>query len=421
MTAVSPTTQLGTAQLTSPALPLATRTSGLVGSIIDSSTSLLESLGHPVINFAMGSPAPEAIDSADLADVASGLFTRGRTDLYGYAASEGDFALRTLLMDMLHQTDPDDSPDPAGIVITAGGMQGLDIAGKLFIEPDSLVVVESPTYTNGSAVALSYQARLLEIGMDDDGMDVDALEREIDRIGETPRMIYTVPTFQNPSGTTLSVERRRRLIELARRWGSVIVEDDPYGLLGFAGQRVPSIRSLSGRDPLVFTVRTFSKIMAPGLRVGWVDCDPSLRDLIIAAKQALDTCTNFPMQKLVAGYLSEGFMPGHLESLRSQYRSRKEAMCAALSHHLGDVAHWTDPEGGFFIWVTFDDPRVDAEELFRAGLDAGVAFIPGSAFSPTGRFGNSMRLCFASQSLADIEEGVARLGAAYRNLCAEES
>lgn len=399
------------ADVASPALPLAGRASGLVGSIIDSSTSLLDSLDHPVINFAMGSPAASAIPTAELARISAELFTQGRVDLYGYAASEGDPGLLDAIMALMAECDPEDRPDPEGIVVTAGGMQGLDIAAKLFIDPGSLVVVESPTYTNGSAVALSYQARLLEIGTDAEGMDIDALEREVDRLGATPRVIYTVPTFQNPSGTTMSVPRRLRLIELARRWGSVIIEDDPYGLLAFDGSGVPSLRRLSGRDPLVFTVRTFSKILAPGLRVGWVDCDPSLKQLIISAKQAMDTCTNYPMQKLVQGYLEAGLMADHLADLREQYRVRKEAMQQGLSRYFGGQASWTDPAGGFFEWVTFDDPTVDCSEMFRTGLDAGVAFIPGAAFSPSGRFTNSMRLCFASQTVENIDLGLSRLAA----------
>ena len=180
-------------------------------------------------------------------------------------------------------------------------MQGLDLFCKIFVDPGDLVTVESPTYTNGSATALSYGATLLEIPVDDDGMDIDELERLVDEAGRTPKAIYTIPTFQNPSGVTLSLERRLRLLELARRWGSMVIDDDPYGLLRFEGEPLPTLRELGGGDPLVFSVRTFSKIVAPGLRVGWVDTAPELQPLLINAKQAMDTCTNLPAQRLLDG------------------------------------------------------------------------------------------------------------------------
>src|SRR5579875_216746 len=248
-------------------LPLATRAADLVGSVIDSSTSLLASQQHDIVRFAMGSPAADAVPAATLHDIAAREL--GRPDCYDYAATEGDPRLRDALLAVL--ADTPDRTSPERLLITAGGMQGLDLAFKLFVDPGDLVVVESPTYTNGSATALSYQAELLEVAVDDDGMQVDRLEELVERAGRTPKAIYAIPTFQNPSGASMSVERRRRLLSLARRWGSVIIDDDPYGMLRFEGDDVPSLHALADGDPLVFSVRTFSKIIGPGLRVGWVD------------------------------------------------------------------------------------------------------------------------------------------------------
>ncbi|MFC6707250.1 PLP-dependent aminotransferase family protein [Flexivirga alba] len=290
-------------------------------------------------------------------------------------------------------------------------MQGLDLAFKLFVDPGDLVVVESPTYTNGSATALSYQAQLLEVPVDDEGMQVDRLEELVQQAGRTPKAIYAIPTFQNPSGASLSVERRRRLIELTRRWGSLLIDDDPYGRLRFAGDDVPSLQELADGDPLVLSVRTFSKIMAPGLRVGWVDADPSLQQLLINAKQAMDTCTNLPLQRVIAAFLEGGHLSEHLTTQRAAYRERKVAMQEALAQHFGDRARWTDPEGGFFLWVTFDQ-TVDTEALFEIALAEGVAFIPGNAFSPSKFFPNALRLCFASSTPDRIREGIARLARA---------
>jgi 2-aminoadipate transaminase len=376
-------------------LPYAARAAGLVGSVIDSSTSLLHKQTHDIVRFAMGSPAAEAVPSEILARIAA--IELSAPDAYDYAATEGDPPLHAALLKMLSGTSDETTEDR--LTITAGGMQGLDLFFKIFVDPGDLVVVESPTYTNGSATALSYGATLLEVPVDDDGMDVDALEDLVAAAGRTPKAIYTIPTFQNPSGVTLSLERRHRLLDLARAWGSMVIDDDPYSLLRFAGEPLPTLRELGAGDPLVFAVRTFSKIVAPGLRVGWVDTAPELQPLLINAKQA---------QRLLTGFLTGGHLENHLITQRAEYKRRKEAMHAALREHFGDIARWTDPEGGFFLWVTLDN-GVDATELFDRALAEGVAFIPGAAFSPSGRFADALRLCFASTPPDRIHEGVARL------------
>ncbi|GAB3819444.1 PLP-dependent aminotransferase family protein [Kribbella italica] len=387
-----------------PGLPYAGRAAGLVGSVIDSSTSLLHKQQHDIVRLAMGSPAAEAVPAAILAGIAETQLAR--PDSYDYAATEGDPPLHAALLDVLRGTSDETTADR--LTVTAGGMQGLDLFCKLFVDPGDLVVVESPTYTNGSATALSYGAQVLEVPVDDNGMDVDALEALVAAAGRLPKAIYTIPTFQNPSGATLSLERRHRLLELARRWGAMVLDDDPYGLLRFDGDPLPTLRELGGGDPLVFSVRTFSKIVAPGLRVGWVDTAPELQPLLISAKQAMDTCTNLPAQRLVTGFLTGGHLTDHLVTQRAEYRRRKEAMHAALTEHFGGIAHWTDPDGGFFLWVTLDN-GVDAADLFEVALAEGVAYIPGSAFSPSGRFRDALRLCFASTPPDRIHEGVARL------------
>jgi 2-aminoadipate transaminase len=395
----------------SSTLPYAARAAGLVGSVIDSSTSLLHKQSHDVVRLAMGSPAAEAVPSAILAGIAA--IELSAPDAYDYAATEGDPPLHAALLEMLRGTSDETTADR--LTITAGGMQGLDLFCKIFVDPGDHVTVESPTYTNGSATALSYGADLLEIPVDDDGMDVDELERLIAAAGRTPKAIYTIPTFQNPSGVTLSLPRRLRLLELARDWGAMVIDDDPYGLLRFEGEPLPTLRELGRGDPLVFSVRTFSKIVAPGLRVGWVDTVPELQPLLINAKQAMDTCTNLPAQRLLTGFLAGGHLDEHLVTQRLEYKRRKEAMHTSLCQHFGDIARWTDPAGGFFCWVTLDN-GVQATEPFERALAEGVAFIPGSAFSPSGRFTDALRLCFASTPPDRIHEGLARLRRAVYQL-----
>ncbi len=390
-------------------LPLASRADGLVGSVIDSSTSLLAAQTHDIVRFAMGAPAAEVIPTDEFRRLAGEVLDDSS---FTYGATEGEPGLLETIIELSSQTGRPTRPER--IVVTSGGMQGLDIAFKLFVDPGDLVVVESPTYTNGSGTALSYGAEILEIPMDDDGMDIEALEAQVGELGRTPRLIYTIPNFQNPSGTTLSLERRKRLLELAHEWGSVILDDDPYGELRFAGQEVPSFAELSPEDPLVFSVRTFSKVLAPGLRVGWIDADPRLRDLVIAAKQAMDTCTNVPNQHVVERFIRQGGYQEHLEGLRTEYRRRKEAMDASIARHLGDRVVTTDPQGGFFLWVTLqgEDARISTSRLFEIALAEGVAFIPGPALSPSGRFQDAFRLCFASSTPERTEEGLQRLARA---------
>lgn len=391
-----------------PGIRLAARSERLTGSVIDSSTSLLASQTHDIVRFAMGAPNADLIPSADFAR----QFASSADGLYDYGATEG---LPELIDQVCEYTRRGGAPtDPERLLITTGGMQGLDIAFKMLIDPGDAVIVETPTYTNGIGTASSYQARIIEAPMDENGMIVEDLPGIVAAAGQTPKAIYTIPNFQNPSGTTLSESRRRMLLDLAEQWDAVIIDDDPYGALRFDGEQVPGFAQLSPGNPRVIQVRTFSKVLAPGLRVGWLDLDPALRQLAINAKQAMDTCTNMPMQHVIAGYLSEGGLEAHLAGLRTVYRERKIAMRHELSERFGDDVQTTDPQGGFFIWLTLQGryADVDTEELFPTALRHGVAYIPGPAFTHSGTFRHALRVCFATSTPERIADGVERLGAA---------
>ncbi|MDV3123994.1 PLP-dependent aminotransferase family protein [Mycobacterium sp. 21AC1] len=384
-------------------LPLAHRTSDLIGSVIDSSTSVLARQTHDIVRFAMGAPSDDLIP-VDLLDEYSARTVPGK---YSYGRSEGEPALVEQIVKL--QAEHGITTAEERITVTTGGMQGLDLAFKLFVDPGDLVIVEGPTYTNGNATALSYGADVLEAPLDADGLVVDALPALVAKAGRAPKAIYTIPNFQNPSGVTQSLRRREQLLELAARWGSIIVDDDPYGLLRFNDNTIPGYSQIDPGNPQVFSVRTFSKILAPGLRIGWVDSDPRLQQLLINAKQAMDTCTSIPAQLTVTDFLADGHLQPHLERVLGLYRERKDAMRAALHRAFGDAVHATDPDGGFFLWVTFTDSQVDTQALFETALAAGVAYIPGTAFSVNGNFGESLRLCFATSTPERIDEGVARL------------
>lgn len=395
--------------MSTTSLPFATRSDKLVGSVIDASTTVLAAYTHDIVKFGMGAPAPDMLPAQDFARIAGEVFS---PENFTYGETQGEPVLLEALQNYL--TDTGQIPaaqqgQPDRLLITSGGMQGLDLGFKLFVSPGDLVACESPTYTNGSATAMSYEAEILEVPVDHEGMQVEMLQDHVDRSGRAPKVIYTVPTFQNPAGVTMSLPRRERLLEFAHRHGSVIIEDNPYGMLRFSGESIPALSDLSPNDPLIFGVRTFSKFVAPGLRVGWIDVDPAVRDLAINAKQTMDTCAPVPNQHLIARWLNEGGANSHVDRLRTAYFERKTTMAAGLERLFGDEIRSTDPDGGFFLWVTFEDESINTEDLLSTALEEGVAYIPGPAFSPAGHFGNALRLCFASNTPERIDEGLARL------------
>lgn len=386
-------------------LPLAARAAQLTGSVIDSSTELLAQQNHDIVRFAMGAPSEDLLPVGELDEA----FSRSVAGRYDYGESAGEPRLREEILRLSHDMGVATSDER--LVVTNGAMQGLDLAFKLLVDPGDLVVVENPTYPNGYQTAKSYEATVIAAPVDENGLVVEALPDLVAATGKVPKVIYTIPNFQNPTGDTLSKERKVHLLELAERWGSVIIEDDPYGMLRFAGVGVPSFSELSPGNPLVFRIQTFSKLIAPGLRVGWIDVDPQLQKLAVNAKQAMDTCTNAPNQLAVADFLGAGHLTPHLNRLLPLYKERKAAMIEAVSDIFGDAVTYTQPEGGFFLWATFqgDLAYQDTQELFPIALAEGVAYIPGAAFTIDNSKNNALRLCFATSSPERIREGVNRL------------
>jgi len=398
---------MATPPVTLPAVDelYAARAAGQTGSPIDASTSLLEGVEHDVVRLAMGSPASELVPTELFERLLSDAAADG-AGTFDYGPTEGERGLREQLLAFLAQRDV--PVDPAELLITTGGMQGLDLVAKLFVGAGDLVAVESPTYTNGTATISGYEGTMVEIPGDEDGMDVEALAA-LGASGRVPKLIYTIPTFQNPAGTTLSLERRIRLVELAAAWGAIVLEDDPYSLLRFAGEELPSLRALASGRARVIGVHTFSKLLAPGLRVGWLVAEPEVVALMVNARQAMDTCTNTPLQRLVAGFLAGGHLDAHLAALRAEYRVRKHAMQRALAEELAGLdVRWTDPQGGFFLWLTLPE-GIDAEALAPLALEEGVAYIPGSAFSISHGFRNALRLAFSAEPPDRAREGIRRL------------
>jgi 2-aminoadipate transaminase len=403
------------AALPAEAIPYAARARGITGSLIDSSIALLQRQTRPVISFAMGSPAADAIPSAAIAAIAATVLADAKAEALNYGPTEGEASLRQALLAFLAECGEPVSAER--LMITAGGTQGLDLVAKLFVDPGDIVIAEEPSYTNGTAIITGYQGRILRCPMDGAGMQVEKLPCLIAAADRKPKLVYVIPNSQNPGGTTLSLERRQLLLQLAAKHGFLILEDDPYGLLYFDKPPPESLLSLDRGSGRVIAVNTFSKIISPGLRVGWVVAPPPVIERMIAAKQGLDTCSNPLSQRIIAGFLAGGHMAAHLDRLRDAYRLRRDAMLEALAAAFGNLqgSRWSRPDGGFFIWVELPG-NIATDALFALALEEGVAFIPGSAFVSEDGPRNAMRLCFANASPAEIFDGMGRLRRAVDRL-----
>ncbi len=301
--------------------------------------------------------------------------------------------------------------DAEDLIVTTGGQQVIDLVTKTLIDPGDVVVAEAPTYPGAVPVFSSYQADVVQVELDSDGMRVDLLEETLDRLGRegrTPKFIYTVPTFQNPAGVTLSLERRRRLVEIAHRRELLVLEDNPYGLLRYEGEALPTLRALEGGVYTMY-LGTFSKILSPGIRLGWIAAPPPVLEKVNLGKQAADLCTSTLSQLMVEAYFEQGQWRDYVDSLTEIYRARRDTMLDALAESFPPEADWTRPSGGLFIWVTLPD-YIDTTDLLARALRDNVAFVPGEAAYLDGRGRSSMRLNFSGVDEESIREGVRRIG-----------
>ncbi len=302
-------------------------------------------------------------------------------------------------------------PDPEDVIVTTGGQQAIDLVCKTLIDPGDVVICEAPTYPGAVPVFCSYQAEVIQIGCDEEGMRIDDLEAalaSLDAEGRRPKFTYSVPTFQNPAGVTMSLERRRRLVELARHRETLVIEDNPYGLLRFGGEPLPPLYQLDGGDFVIY-IGTFSKILSPGIRLGWAVAPPPVMEKIVLGKQAADLCSSTLTQYFVREYFAEGRWREYVDSLAVIYRGRRDTMLAALEEHFPAEATWTEPQGGLFIWATLPE-YIDTSDLLARALRDDVAFVPGQAAYVDGRGGSSMRLNFSGVGDDEIREGVRRIG-----------
>jgi 2-aminoadipate transaminase len=362
-----------------------------------------------VISFAGGLPAPECFPTEELAAAAERVLIERPLAALQYGPTEGYRPLRefvTTLMQGRGLSIPADQ-----VLMLNGSQQGLDAIAKLLIDPGALVIVEEPTYLGALQAFRPYQPRFVSLPMDEDGLDLSALERVLTS-GEQPRFLYLVSCFQNPTGITPSPERKRALLELAARYDLPIVEDDPYGELYYEGTRPPILAAIDaemyGELRHVVYLSTFSKLLAPGLRVGWAVVPNELVSKLVHAKQGLDLHTGSLSQAVAHEACRDGLLDRHIPTIRATYHARRDTMLAALEKLAPAGVTWTRPSGGMFVWLTLP-PHIDAATLLQASLEQKVAFVPGSSFHANGGGANTMRLNFSHSSPGQIAEGVARL------------
>jgi 2-aminoadipate transaminase len=357
-----------------------------------------------MISFAGGMPEVSRVPAEAAATAAYEAVMHEGSCALQYGSSEGRPALRAQISELMAEIGVRLSADD--IVVTAGAQQGLDLLAKIFLDPGDVVITEGPTYVGALQAFSAYEPEIVCIPMDDGGMQVDALETELVRLGPRgAKFIYTIPNFQNPAGVTLRPERRRRLLELARAYDIPVIEDDPYGRLRFEGGHVKPLRAL---DDEVIYLGTFSKIFAPGLRLGWMAAPAPILAKVLLAKQAADLCGSAFAQVTAERYFAGTRWRRVLQGLTSTYAERRDAMLSALDEYFPSEARWTRPEGGFFVWVELPS-FIDAGVLLAEAVEHGVTFVPGSAFYPDGLGRNCMRLAFCYAEPEAIAEGIRRL------------
>jgi 2-aminoadipate transaminase len=379
-----------------------------------------------VISFAGGLPDTSTFPPATFAAITNRIAEESVAKALQYGPTEGlpgtIECIREVMAAEGMQVDPED------ICVTTGGQQVIDLVTKTLIDPGDVIVAEAPTYPGAVPTFASYQASVVQIEMDSDGMRIDRLEETLDKLardGRTPKFVYTIPNFQNPGGVTMSLERRHRLVEIAHERELLVLEDNPYGLLRYEGAPQPTLHSLDG-GVFVMYLGTFSKILSPGLRLGWVVAPPPVLEKINMGKQGADLCTSTLSQLMVEAYFQEAAWRDYVDTLTEVYRARRDTMLDALAEHFPPEAEWTRPGGGLFIWATLPD-FIDTTDLLARALRENVAFVPGAGAYLDGRGHSSLRLNFSASSEDEIREGIRRIGkviyeqiALYGTLTGEE-
>jgi len=362
-----------------------------------------------VISLAGGMPDPATFPAKEINQVTQQILAKNSACALQYSSTEGLPELRELILNWFSEDNK--KPGLDNIVITSGSQQGLDLMSKVLLNPGDIVIVELPSYLAALNAFRSYGGEMKGISMDDEGVEVDILEETLTQLkkeGQKVKFIYTISNFQNSAGVTMSLPRRKRVLEIAQKFEVFILEDNPYDKLRFEGEPLPSIYSLDN-EGYVISLGTFSKILCPGLRLAWVLGDKKIIEKIVIMKQATDLCTTILNQLIVYEYCRQNDIDKNIESNIKIYRKKRDVMLKALSKYFPSEASWTKPEGGFFVFVTLPE-YIDVDVMFPEAIEEGVAYVSGSAFFANGKGKNTMRLSFCYPKEEDIEEGIKRLG-----------
>jgi 2-aminoadipate transaminase len=380
----------------------ARRTSGMSASEV---RALFAVASRPeVVSLAGGMPFVQALPIEHVIEVVESVLSERADVALQYGGGQGPPMLRERLAMLMAEEDTEVDPDD--ILVTTGAQQALDLVAKVLIDPGDRIVVEAPSYVGALSAFSAYEPTFVHVDLDDDGLVVEQLEEAL-LGGPRPKFVYTVPNFHNPAGVTMSYERRRRVVTLCRGARVPIIEDNPYGMLRFEGERLATLRSLDPQN--VIYLGTVSKVFSPGVRVGWVVAESGVLQRLILAKEAADLCGSNFMMLVTERYFSGAAWRANLATLVETYRARRDAMLQALTEHFPEDARWTRPAGGFYVWATLPE-YVDTRSMLAAAVERRVAYVPGTGFYADGRGARQMRLAFCYPTEDRIREGVLRLG-----------
>jgi 2-aminoadipate transaminase len=387
---------------------------GMRFSAIRRMSALIERPG--IISFAPGQPSPETFPVAAFQEIIAEVVARESAGAFQYILTRG---LGTLIAAVQEYAAAKGMPTtPAEILMTEGSQQGLDLVSRVLLDPGDVVLVERPSYIGATSAFRASRARMVGVALDEEGLDLDDLRRrhaECAAAGQAPKFLYVIPSFQNPSGISHALNRRRGLLEAARDLDLLVVEDDPYGDLYFEAAPLPTLRSMDP-DRVVY-LSSFSKILAPGLRTAFLIGPEEILAKVEIAKQSANLCGSGLDQRVILACLKRGLIEAQKERIRPYYRAKRDAMLEALGAGMPDGVRWTRPGGGLFVWLTLPE-GMDAEVLLEAAVAEGVAYVAGGPFHVDGGGANTMRLTFAKEDAPTIAEGVRRLGRVVRRAVA---
>ncbi len=377
---------------------------------------ILKWITDEVISFGGGIPDPKSFPISEIQEIVSEVLSSRPEASLQYSVTEGIPELRREIVKFMRSRDIDIKSENE-VLITVGSQEAIDLIGKIFIEPGDIIITEKPTYLAALQVFKTYEARVVGISMDSDGMITQELEDTVKKLvsnGEKIKFIYTVPTCQNPTGISMSMDRRKHLLEIASKYDLLIIEDDPYSYLIYENVNFKHLKALDS-DGRVIYLSTFSKIIAPGLRVGWVVSNEEITKWLALAKQETTLHASTLSQYIAYEFLRRGLVHKHVPRIVNLYKTKRDIMLKALEEHMPNIVEWTRPIGGMFIWLTLSKDNIDTANLLEIAIKKyKVAYVPGKTFYPDHDVKNSMRLNFTYPSIDQIYDGIKRLGKLIR-------